>query len=377
VKIVAEVSGRLRDLFVDEGDNVQAGQVVATIDSSLLETQIAQAEANLDAARAQLASITAPPRPEEIRAAQAALSQALAARNGAEQAWKDAMAERDTPQDLLVKIDAARAAVRTAAHKVTLAQANLQAAEIQRDRAAKGATGSDQQKAQYQAALAQVEAARAAVQAAQAEQEKAQRVLDNLISMRNNPLALKAKVDAARAQYETSQANVAIAQARLDALLAGATPEDIAIAQANVQQAEAAVDVLRVQMEKYILRSPISGLVTARLAHVGEMAQPGLALLTVTDIDTVRLTVYIPAKDIGQIYIGQPADIRVDAYPGETFVGRLVFIGPQAEFTPRNIQTQKDRANQVFPVKILLPNPGHKLKPGMPADASIRIGARP
>jgi HlyD family secretion protein len=89
------------------------------------------------------------------------------------------------------------------------------------------------------------------------------------------------------------------------------------------------------------------------------------------DLDQVTLTVFIPVTQIGQVRVGQTARVEVDAYLGETFEGTIAFIAPEAEFTPKNVQTEEERVNLVFAVKITLDNLDHRLKPGMPADAQI------
>jgi multidrug resistance efflux pump len=102
------------------------------------------------------------------------------------------------------------------------------------------------------------------------------------------------------------------------------------------------------------------------------MAAPGAALLTLADLDQVRLVIYVPEDQIGRVHLGQPFDVSVDGFPGRVFSGRVIYTSPQAEFTPKNVQTRDARVNQVFAVKLALDNPEHALKPGMPADAAAR-----
>ena len=129
---------------------------------------------------------------------------------------------------------------------------------------------------------------------------------------------------------------------------------------------------LEVQLEKATLRSPIAGLVTNRVAHVGEVASPGAVLMTVADLDEVTLTLYIAEGEIGRVKVGQEVEVRVDSYPGEVFEGEVSYISSEAEFTPKNVQTKEERVSMVFAVKVRIGNEGHKLKPGMPADAVIK-----
>lgn len=358
INVAAEVGGRVREILVDEGATVRRGDILVHLDDSLLAAQIAQAQAAVATAKANLAQVKAGTRPEEIAAARAALAQALASREGAKRAWKNAQRTLDNPQELDARIDAARTQLAMAKSQAIQAQAALESAKVQRDRYP------DQEAYEHQ-----VRAAEEALQAAQANVAKAQAQLDGLLDMRNNPLALRAQVDAAEAAYKAAVAAAEAAQAKLDALVAGPTQEQIAVAEAAVRQAEATLGIFQVQKEKMTLRAPLDGLVTRRALRVGELASPGAPVMIIADLTKVRLTVYIPADQLGRVRLGQRVRVTVDSFPGRAFVGEVVYISPQAEFTPKNIQTQKERANMVFAVRIRLDNPELLLKPGMPADA--------
>ncbi len=371
VIIASEFGGRVADVLAEEGDEVEASDVLIRLDTSLVEAQMGEAEAAVAAARANLALAQAGPRPGEIATAEAMLEQAIAARDGAERAWRDAQAVRDNPQQLNAQIDEARAQVELAERQVAQAQAQLRSMEIERDSYA--GAGDDESKTRYQALDQQVKAAEAAVAIAEETLEGAKAHLENLIEMRDRPIALNTTVNQARAQYEQAAAAAEVGQASLDALLARPTEEEIARAQAQVSQAEAALGILQVQLEKMTLHSPLSGLVSNRSIHVGETASPGATLMTVADLDEVELTVYIPENRYGRIQLGQPVSVEVDSFPGKVYEGKVTYISSQAEFTPRNVQTQEERVSTVFAVKILIPNPDHDLKPGMPADATIVV----
>ncbi len=128
---------------------------------------------------------------------------------------------------------------------------------------------------------------------------------------------------------------------------------------------------LELQLDKMTLRSPLDGVVGRRSIHVGEVVSPGSTLMVVTQLEQAELTLYVPEQQIGRVKVGQKVDVRVDSFPGESFPGEVTFINSKAEFTPRNVQTQRDRMNLVFAVKVKIPNPDLRLKPGMPADATI------
>jgi multidrug resistance efflux pump len=151
----------------------------------------------------------------------------------------------------------------------------------------------------------------------------------------------------------------------------GATDEQIATMAAQVEIARAALGELEVQLDKLTLKAPISGLVLERAVHVGELAIPAAPLMNLGDLDDLILTVYIPEDRLGEVSLGLPVSVTVDAYPGRAFSGTVRHIADEAEFTPKNVQTREERVNLVFAVKVNLPNPDHALKPGMPADVQF------
>lgn len=398
VDIAGELGGQIVAIPVREGDKVQAGDVLVELDSDALEAQIRQAEAAVEAAEARLARVKAGARPQEIQQAEAALAQAIAARDGAEQTWKDALAALQNPQQIELQISAAETELAVTRQQLREAQAALKSAEEQKKQAEKiwntvsggvevAVTLPDgskvkqrveppdeqlrQARAQHGLAVDQWWQAWTAVNMAQAQVEGAQKHLANLWAMRENPLELIARADAARAEYDAAQAAVEVAQARLALVKAGARDFEIRLAEAGVRQAEARLRTLQVQLDKMTLRAPIDGTVTEVLARPGETAVPGAPLLRLSRLNPVTLTIYVPQTDLGQVQVGQPAKVRVDAFPDKTFSGQVVFIATEAEFTPKNVQTKEERTNLVFAVKIRLPNEDGLLKPGMPADAVI------
>jgi HlyD family secretion protein len=367
ISIVSEFGGRIVGLYVDEGDEIEAEQVLIELDTSLLDAQMAQAKAAVGAAEANLANVKAGTHPAEILAAQASLGQAIAERSAAETAWQDSLAILADPQEIDARIVEAQASVDLAEVQIEQAEAQLAAAEVERDQYR--ARGSMQEKWQYVIYDYQVEAARAAIESAKANHRGAEETLAALKALRENPLAIQSQVHLAEAQYQIAVAGVSVALAELDELKAGPTMEEIAAAEAQIAQAEAAVAALQTQVAKMTLQSPIDGSVTSRSTHSGEAALAGATLLTVANVDEVKLTVYIPEDELGRVYLGQGVEVQVDSFPGRVFTGTVSYISQQAEFTPKNVQTEEERVNMVFAVRVRLPNPDHALKPGMPADA--------
>ena len=149
--------------------------------------------------------------------------------------------------------------------------------------------------------------------------------------------------------------------------------------QLQIRQAPdpAAREAYLLQSRHYTLRSPLTGVVTRMPAHVGEIAVPGQVLLAVSDPSTLDLTLYVRLADLGRVSVGQALAITTDPYPGRTFGGVVTSINQEAEFTPRNVQTQTDRLNLVFGVQATVTNEDGALRPGMPVDARFEAAGGP
>jgi HlyD family secretion protein len=138
-----------------------------------------------------------------------------------------------------------------------------------------------------------------------------------------------------------------------------------------VESAQAALNILDVQIAKLTLVAPLDGVVLTRSVEPGEMAAAGASLLVVGQLQSLTITVYIPEDRYGEINLGQSADIQVDSFPAEVFSGRVVHIADKAEFTPRNVQTSEGRRTTVFAIQLALDANDGRLKPGMPADVTF------
>jgi HlyD family secretion protein len=123
------------------------------------------------------------------------------------------------------------------------------------------------------------------------------------------------------------------------------------------------------------LYAPSAGVVTVRQAELGEVVAPGSPVVTLADLDHIWLRAYVAETDLGRIAWGQNVTISTDTYPGKQYHGRISFISSDAEFTPKSVQTTKERVTLVYRIKIDIDNPTHELKPGMPADARIDLSA--
>lgn len=369
VTIAAELTGRVSALLAEQGATVRAGEGLVQLDETALMAEVAQAETAVKVARAALAEAQAGPRASEIEAAEAAVAKAQAQVLAAATALNSAEAQRDDPQELTAQIDAARSQVTVLAKDMEQSRAALKSAEILLESG--NPFGSDQEKTEVAIFEKRVEAARARMAAAQAAHKGAQETVEALEAIRQKPLALETQVHAAQSQVGVADAALQLAEAELTLLKAGPRAEAVAVAEAQVQQAQGALGLLLVQQIKQALRSPMDGIVTSRVIEVGETAVAGQPLLTIADLHHLSLVVYVPTDQIGWVQVGQEAKVTVDAFPDRVFSGKLVYIAPEAEFTPRNVQTQEERVNTVFAVRIELDNADLALKPGMPADATL------
>lgn len=214
-----------------------------------------------------------------------------------------------SPQALDVQIAAARA-------QVTIAQKEYEASLLQRDLAEKAWKdyGDTSDKlagvpmayrpslpAEYYGIPFQWQQALAAVNVTQTNRDAAQTALNNLLKQRSNPQTAQVQVDVAAAKYQASEAQVAAAQAALNGLQAGATTEQIAAAQAQVEVAQAALEAAQLQLSKATVNAPVNGLIVASSLHVGEMAAPNIAALTLANLDEITLTIYVPGANLGEI----------------------------------------------------------------------------
>jgi len=254
-----------------------------------------------------------------VAVAQASLQQATVARDGARRVLDNALDIQKNPQELEAKIIAAQG-------ELEIAENNLRFYDLRQW--------------SWDRRLAEIR------------RDVAKKNLDNLLEIKNNPQQINAEVNQARTALDTAEAGLAVAKAQID-------------------QAQTAVDMVKVQLAKTITSAPISGIIVSRNIEVGEVAPAGAPVLVISQLDEVTLTVYVPELQLGMVKLGQTASVSVDSYPNQTFSGKVIYISPQAQFTPKNIQIKEERTKTVYAVKIKLANPDQKLKAGMPADAVI------
>jgi len=276
-----KLPGRVAARPVSEGEQVQAGQLIAQLDDTEQKQQVALRRAELAAVSAALAELEAGSRPQEIAAVAAAL--------------RSAEAERER-----IRLDFTRAQ-------------ELRAKEVIADR----------------------------------------------------------EFQSTEAQLKVAEARAAEAAERLKLVQEGPRAETILQARARAAQAQAAVALAETQLDNTRLVSPMAGTVLSHNIEPGEFVAAGTPVVTVADTVHVWVRAYLDQSDLGRVRHGQKVVVRTDSFPGRDFAGTVGFIASEAEFTPKTVQTRKERVKLVFRLKVDVANPQDELKPGMPADVVI------
>ncbi len=174
------------------------------------------------------------------------------------------------------------------------------------------------------------------------------------------------------AEARVAEGEASLKQARSNLVRIDAAKKEAEAARALVASARAALDQTNIQLEYAQLKAPWTGVITSRSVEPGEVVTPGREVLTLSELARVDLKIFVDETQIGNVKPGQKAEVRIDTFPDRIFPGTVAFISPEGEFTPKIIQTRKERVKLVYLVKISLPNPGFELKSGMPADAWLR-----
>jgi HlyD family secretion protein len=183
--------------------------------------------------------------------------------------------------------------------------------------------------------------------------------------------------EAADATHAVARAQLRDAEERLALLRKGPRRERIAQGRARLERAKQARGLSQTRLDDGLLLAPFSGIVLAENIEPGEYVRPGTPVVTIGALGDVWLRAYIDESDLGRVKVGQHARITTDTYPDRAYEGVVSFIASAAEFTPKNVQTEKERVKLVYRIKIDVPNPSFELKPGMPADAQILLAEVP
>lgn len=396
--IAPEVSGRVAEILVDEGDPVQAGQVLVRLDGELLAAQRARLEASIQAADAAVSAAQAQleaARQQYRTTLQSALIAATPARQNAWRAPQPDQFER--PVWYFSQVDQLKAA-RQYLDDVQNTLADEQA-DLQDLIDELGLAEAEGRLAQAQASFATAQELRLRAynadddqdlrdyaddlyDAALDEMEDAQSELDELLTDDEADEVMEGRARVALAQAQVDEAWVALAALETGQQSPQVTAARIAVrqaeaglssARANMAQIQAELDLLDLQIAWLELKAPVDGVVLNRAVEVGEVVATGAGLLSIGQLDQLRITVYLPEDRYGQLALGDTAEVTVDSYPDEIFNGVIVRIADQAEFTPRNVQTEEGRRTTVFAIELSVSDPDGLLKPGMPADVDFGL----
>jgi HlyD family secretion protein len=395
VIISPEISGRVLEVLVDQGNTVAEGQPLIQLDGTLLQAQRKSAEAGLAAAQAGVDTARA-----ALETARIQYDQVLETARLAESPARAADLGSSQPSgfDLPVwyfskeeQITAMEAEVESARKALDEEQAAL--AALLKDPEYAGILAAEQRLAQARAACLTsqdalnrawaagdtdlIDAAQDRSDAAKTELEDAQKAYADLLTTEQGKdlIQARAKVRAAEERYFSALDRLARLHTGEDSypvrLAASAvTQAEKAVTQAEkaAGQAQAQLDSLDAQIAKLTVYAPSAGTVIERNIEPGEIAVAGSTVLLLGQLDRLTITVYIPEDRYGEIRLGQTVEITVDSFPGRAFRGSVTRIADSAQFTPRNVQTEEGRRTTVFAVEITVDNPGADLKPGMPAD---------
>lgn len=385
VGIAPQIGGEVISVSVEEGAQVKKDDEVFRLDDDILKAQRDQASAAVQLAEAALNTTKS----QYELALNAARLQDLQNRASA---WSAAQPDEfDLPVwyfNTDEKIASAKAEVDATNADLEKEKANLE--KVISNRASQEFLDAEKRVADAQAAflianqvLAQAQSAQdkeALEDFAQGQYDAAETTLNSAQTDYKRLLTTQAAADVleARARARVAQERYDRALDYYNSLLSGNRSLQVQVAESGVKQAEAALAqaqaalaLIDVQLEKTVIRAPIDGVVLTRNLEAGETVAPGSVVMKVGYLQEVELVVYIPETEYGKVHLGDTVSITVDSFPGETFTGTVVHISDQAEFTPRNVQTVEGRRATVYAVKLLVPNPDLKLKPGMPADVTF------
>lgn len=400
VNISPEMAGKVVDVLAAEGQSVQTGDPLLSLDASLLTAQRAVASAQVDSAKASLNTATA-----AYAVAQQqydlTLSNALAQEQSTRtNVWRGTNpTEFDQPSWYFSKAErlaAAQSEVDATLAKLQDAQTKL--ADLQKRNGnarfltieadlAQARPAWETAKAAYDKTAGASDsqdlrdAAQIVLDDAELALDDAQTEYDDALSSDEAQDVLEARANVAVAQenYDTAQDNLRALQTGVNSPAVVAMQKTLDQAKAAMEQAQAAVntaqanlDLIDTQIAKLTISAPMDGVILTRNVEPGEFVQPGSVAFAMANLNELTITVYIPEDKYGNISIGQSATVTVDSFPGETFTAEVIHIADQAEFTPRNVQTVEGRSSTVYAIKLKVTDSDGKLKIGMPADVVFK-----
>jgi HlyD family secretion protein len=219
-------------------------------------------------------------------------------------------------------------------------------------------------------AEAGVAGARDVLTEAQSNKERYDQLYARQVVSKKEWETVKLNYDTARSKLAETEAMLRQSKGNLGRI--GATEREVEGAKAQAAASKAALEQARIQLDRTQLRAPFAGIVTSKNIEPGEVVTPTRQAVTLSDLTSVKVKIYVGEMEIGNVKPGQKADVKVDSLAGKTFEGTVTFIASEGEFTPKIIQTQKERVKLVYLVEITVANPNLELKTGMPADAWLK-----
>ena len=340
-----QVTGRVLDLPVDEGQSVEKDQILAVLDPSEYQARYDQAKANLDAAKADLErlelnlEVYKKVLPADVERAEAGVS--------ALKAQLDQMEAGYRVQD-----------IKKAEHNLSSLKTAMEMARKNKERYDKLFSENIVSEKEHDSATLQYETALEAYESARANMDQLEE------GYREEDIrAAKAKLVEGEAALKQARSNMA----KIDM-----TEKEVEAGRARVKASEASFKLVETQLGYTELKAPFNGIITNRNIEPGEVVSLGREVISIADLSYIELKIFVDETEIGRVKPFQSADVTVDTFPEKIYEGKVSFISPEGEFTPKIIQTHKERVKLVYLVKILIPNDNLELKPGMPADAVLR-----
>jgi HlyD family secretion protein len=335
VRLASRIGGRVKSVSVQEGQLLKAGDVMATFEAPELEAQYAQAQQKREQVYAALERARNGARPEEKAVAEAAVKAAEAKLAVVKVGWRDEEVEQQR-KELLAQ------------------EAELEYAKAELDRqrflAPKGAS--------TESAL---ESARAAVKRWSAQIAASRARLKML------------EVGARAEEIAQAEAEVGRAKAQLALTAAPTRSEDIAEAQAKVAELDARIKELAAQLAEAVVKAPEPAVVEVLGVRPGDIVAPNQPIARVLRADDLWVKAYVPATELGKVRLNQDVWVTIDSHPGKRFAGTVTQIATVSEFTPRNVQSVDERANQMFAIKVRVPDTDGIFKSGMAADVFVPV----
>ena len=380
-----ERAGTIARYLADEGEPIQVGQKLVGLDVLELKARQQGTRAAIKQARAQLEKLKAGSRVQEIESTRSRLRKAEAElsrlRNGATaEELRQVKSQMEAQRQAYAKTEHGyrKEEVESARAQLDSAQSQMRTAEsdLKRYRALHQEGAAPTQLLEQQAN--KFEIARSGYRTAQENYQ----LLSSGFRFEDRKAAQE-NFQAAQARYQemargtrpeliaAAEAEVSYWAQQTSLSKEGSRKEDIEVARAMVEQKAAELQALEVQLKKSELFSPASGVVTARPFEPGEMVAPGAPVLTVAETTSPWVAIFIPEPELTSIHLGDTCQVTVDSQKAQKRTGRVVWIAEKAEFTPRYIQTERQRVDLVFRVKVAVENSDGSLKAGMPADVQF------